>query len=78
MPAYSLTSTWSDPIPVQAGDVVQNTGRGLILVCPTDPALDDDAVEIEPNNGFTITAATAVTARSASRHGGRVKVIRGL
>ena len=78
MPAYLLSSSWSDPIPVQAGDVIQNTGRGLILVCAAVPAIDADAVEVEPNKGFTITAATAVAARSASRHGGSVKVIRGL
>lgn len=78
MPEFNLTSTWSDPVPVQAGDVVQNTGRHMVMVCAVTPAADADSVEILPNRGISITAATEIRARSASRHGSALKVIRGL
>lgn len=78
MPVYPATNTWSAAIPVQAGDLVQNTGSHMILVCAASPAADGDAVEVLPNKAVTITAATSVFVRCLSRRPGEVKVIRGL
>ncbi|WP_347268189.1 hypothetical protein [Paracoccus sp. (in: a-proteobacteria)] len=78
MPRYDLTTAWSDPIAVQAGDVVQNAGDQMILICAATPAADTDAIEVLPNRALSIVAATAIRARSANRHGGACKVVRGL
>lgn len=78
MPKYDATATYGAPVPVQAGDIVQNTGAHMILVCAATPAADDDAVEILPNKGITIASAAEVAVRCASRHGSSFKVIRGL
>ena len=78
MPAYDATATYGAAVPVQAGDIVQNTGRNMILVCAVSPADDGDAAELLPNRGVTITAATQVFVRCASRHGSTFKVVRGL
>ncbi len=78
MPKFDTTQTYSASIPVESGDVVQNTGRYTILVCALDPADDGDAVELLPGRGITITAATQVRVRCASRRGSSFKVIGGL
>ncbi|WP_028710864.1 hypothetical protein [Paracoccus pantotrophus] len=78
MPKYDATPTFGDPVPVQAGDIVQNTGSYMILICAITPAADEDAVEVRPNRGITISEATEIRVRSAGRHGGAFKVIRGL
>ena len=78
MPLYQATDVYGASVTVQAGDVVQNTGRHIILVCALDPADDGDAVEVLPNRGVTITAATQIRVRCVNRHGSSFKVVRGL
>lgn len=79
MPAYIATTDWSAAIPVAAGDVIQNTGRGTLLVCPITPAADGDAVFLIPATpGFAIDKATQIRVRSTSYHGGSFKIVRGL
>ncbi len=79
MPAYTVTESWSDPIAVSAGDVIQNTGRRPILVCPVTPASDGDAVDLAPDQpGFAFDQATSIRVRSASYRPGSFKIVRGL
>lgn len=78
MPEYPAPPAFAAPVPVETGDIVQNTGRHMILVCAAAPAADGDAVEVLPNKGVTITAATSVAVRCVSRHGSTFKVIRGI
>lgn len=78
MPRHTVTNEYSAPITVAAGDLVQNTGRSMLYVCFATPADDDDAAEIQPGRGVEVVNATAMRVRSASRHGGEVKVIRGV
>lgn len=78
MPKYNVTQAYGAPIPVQAGDIVQNTGIQTILVCPGSAPTDDDAAEVPPGRGLSISAAETVSVRCASRHGSSVKIIRGM
>lgn len=78
MPKYNATAAYTAAIPVETGDVIQNVGKQVILVCPGTAGNDDDAAEIPPGEGFTISAAEQVRVRCASRHGSTFKVIRGL
>lgn len=78
MPEYPATPAFGAAVPVQAGDIVQNTGRHMILICAVTPASDGDAVEVLPNKVVPITAATSVAVRCVSRHGSSFKVIGGL
>lgn len=78
MPEYTATPAFGAAVPVQAGDIIQNTGRHKILICAITPASDGDAVEVLPNKGIIITAATSVAVRCVSRHGGSFKVIAGI
>ena len=78
MPEYPATPAFGAAVPVQAGNIIQNTGRHMILICASTPASDGDAVEVLPNKGITITAATSVAVRCASRHGSSFKVIAGI
>ena len=63
MPKYSLTSTWSDPIPVAAGNYVQNQSGEYIEICAITPASSDDAVKIPAWQAVTIASATSIRAR---------------
>lgn len=78
MPVYTANETWTAGITVAAGDIVQNVGDVDVLVCPQDPPNDDDAAELPPNRGVTITAATQIGIRSSGAWNGLVKIIRGL
>ncbi|RCW77124.1 hypothetical protein, partial [Paracoccus lutimaris] len=79
MPAYTATDSWSAAITVAAGDIIQNTGRRLLLVCPVTPAADGDAVDLHPDQpGFAFDRATSIRVRSGSRLEGSFKIIRGL
>ncbi len=78
MPKFDATPTYGASIPVESGDIIQNTGKHMILVCAPTPAADGDAVELLPGRGITITAATQIRVRCASRHGSNFKVIEGL
>lgn len=78
MPQYNATSTFGAPVPVAPGDIVQNTGRHMILVCAQDIPTDEDAVEILPGKAVRISTAGNIRVRSASFRGGEVKVIKGL
>ena len=78
MPAYSLTSSWSDPIPVQAGDVVQNQSGDFVEICAVSPASSDDAVKVPAFKVVTIAAATSIHARSSGNWPANIVVARGL
>ncbi|WP_220269837.1 hypothetical protein, partial [Paracoccus lutimaris] len=59
MPAYTATDSWSAAITVAAGDIIQNTGHRVLLVCPVTPAADGDAVDLHPDQpGFAFDRAT--------------------
>lgn len=78
MPAYSLTSSWSDPIPVQAGDVVQNQSGDFVEICAVTPASSADAVKVPSFKGVTISTATSIRARSSGNWRAEIVVARGL
>lgn len=78
MPKFDATQSRGTPVAVAPGDIVQNSGGQMILVCAATPAADGDAVELLPNRGVTIAAAGAISIRCASRHGGSFKIVRGL
>lgn len=78
MPAYTITDSYSTPITVAPGNAVQNTGRTLLYLCFVTPVGDDDAIELWPGKGLEIATATSMRVRSASRHGGTVKVVGGI
>lgn len=77
MPKYEASATWSSPISVQAGDVVQNTGWSIVLVCASGSPNDDDSIEIDPRKAIKVEGATSLRIRCRSGKS-EVKVIGGL
>ena len=64
MPAYPLTDSWSDPISLQAGDIVQNHSPHPIDICPGEP---DEANRLRlPGyaGAFQVDDAVTIVARS--------------
>lgn len=78
MPKYSLTSDWSDVIPVEAGDYIQNQSPDFVEVCALQPASSDDAVKIPAFQALAISSATAIRARSTGNWPADIVVVRGL
>lgn len=79
MPRYNLTTAWSDPIPVQAGDYVQNPGGNTVEICAITPADSADAVKIPKMQAVLIENATQIRGRSVGTwNGAQIVVARGL
>ena len=78
MPQYNATSTFGAPVPVAPGDIVQNTGRLMILVCAQDIPTDEDAVEILPGKAVRISTAGNIRVRSVGSRASQIKVVKGL
>jgi len=77
MPKHEVTSEWSAAIAVVSGDVVQNTGFSIVMVCAESSPDDDDSIEIDPRKAVRIDTATQIRVRC--RNGkSEVKVVGGL
>ena len=75
MPKHEVTSEWSAAIAVESGDVVQNTGFSIVMVCAESSP--DDSIEIDPRKAVRIDTATQIRVRC--RNGkSEVKVVGGL
>lgn len=65
MPQYRITEGWSDPIALQARDMVQNQGAFLMEICPQDPGSDATSLRLpEVTGAVQVDAAMTVRARS--------------
>jgi len=78
MPKYSLTSAWSDAIPVEAGDYVQNQSADPVEICAISPANSSDAIKLPPFEAVIISEAISIRARSSGNWPGDIVVAGGL
>lgn len=77
MPVYPLTTEWSDPIPLQARDIIQNQGGYAIEVTASDPATDPACLSL-PGYSGALQVDAALTIRARCKIGGTVlHVVRG-
>ena len=61
MPQYRITEGWSDPIALQARDMVQNQGAFLMEICPQDPGADPTSLRLpEVTGAVQVDAVTAM------------------
>lgn len=78
MSKHTANITYGAGVPVQEGDVVQNVSPFMLLICPSSPANDDNAVETPPGMGLTIDSASQVFVRNLEPFPASYKIIRGL
>lgn len=65
MPRHIIRAVLSDPIALQAGDVLQNQGAVPVDIYPQDPATDDAALRLPGDGGaFQVENAVSVRART--------------
>lgn len=77
MPVYPITSDWSDPISLLAGDIVQNHSAYPIDICPGEPD-DSNRLRIPAYNGaMQVDDAVTIVARATFHFGGTLTVVRG-
>lgn len=77
MPHYRITGVWSDPITLEARDIVQNQSAFLIEICPQDPATDATSLRLPEITG-SIQVDAAMTLRARCLNGtGMLAVVRG-
>lgn len=78
MPAYTLTDEWSDPIELQAGDVVQNGSPYVIEIHPGDPESDDGGLLVPAyNNALKVDNAVTIRVRRVKEPKDELRIIRG-
>ena len=79
MPVIMLTKDWSDPIPLQAGDFVQNHSTAIAEITPANPDSDPARLRLPPVvGGFQVDAAVTVRARTTNRlHSEELHIVRG-
>lgn len=78
MPSYMTGRSWSDPVTVIPGDVIQNAGSRAILICAVEPADPDDSLLVRPGTWFVATAAMAIRVATHGVGVGVVQVAAGL
>ena len=77
MPQYRITGTWSDPIALEARDIVQNQSAFLIELCPQDPLSDPTSLRLPEITG-SLQLDAALTLRARCLNGtGTLAVVRG-
>lgn len=77
MPQYRITGAWSDPIALQARDIVQNQSAFLIELCPQDPEVDPTRLRLPEITG-SIQVDVVLTVRARCLNGtGTLAVVRG-
>lgn len=74
MPQYRITGAWSDPIALQARDIVQNQTEFLIELCPQDPATDPTSLRLPEITG-SIQVDQAITVRARCLNGSGILVV---
>lgn len=77
MSKHEVTSEWSAAIAVETGDVVQNIGLSIVMVCAESVPDDDDSIEIDPRKAIRINTATQIRVRCRTGKS-EVKVVGGL
>lgn len=77
MPVYPITDSWSDPISLQAGDIVQNHSPHPIDICPGEPD-EGNRLRLPGYAGaFQVDDAVTIVARSTFHGSSALTVVRG-
>lgn len=78
MARYALNHQWSSPIPMQAGDILENRGTHRILLCTNLLApSNDNSLTLRPGEKRTLEKDMTVVAKSVLRMSGNLYVISG-
>lgn len=79
MPTYPLSTSWSAPIALLAGDVLQNHSRYAIEIVAADPASDPARLRLPPGGGaMQVDGARTIRARTLGRiQSNELHVVRG-
>ena len=77
MAVFPLTTDWSDPITLQAGDIVQNQTAYPVAICP-GVADDSNRLLLPAYSGaLQVDDAVTIVARATGSGGGSLTVVRG-
>lgn len=78
MTSLLTSQAWTEPVVVEAGDILQNTGNRSILVCAEETADADDSLLIRPRNRYVCTEDMTIRVATHGVGIGQITLGRGL